>query len=113
MPCPDPSWTYPELDQLKTKASICYRLLRYMKSARFGFRHEIHSVRHALAILGDREARRWRAMATPTYSSSGCSPGSRLMLEIPMGEIAEKIPLDYETKALPRERTVCCDPSTS
>ena len=44
---------------IKTEAAICYRLLRYMNSARFGFRSEIHSVRHALAILGDQEVRRW------------------------------------------------------
>ncbi|MGA7321967.1 MAG: HDOD domain-containing protein [Candidatus Sulfotelmatobacter sp.] len=45
-----------EIDKLiKTEASICYRLLRYMNSPRFGFRNEIHSVSHALAILGDRE----------------------------------------------------------
>jgi len=50
----------PELEKLiKTEASICYRLLRYMNSARFGFKAEIHSVRHALAILGDNEVRRW------------------------------------------------------
>jgi len=56
----------PELDKLiKTEASICYRLLRYMNSARFGFKSEIHSVRHALAILGDHEVRRWvRLIAT-------------------------------------------------
>ncbi|MFZ0420900.1 MAG: HDOD domain-containing protein [Candidatus Sulfotelmatobacter sp.] len=56
----------PELEKLiKTEASICYRLLRYMNSARFGFKNEIHSVRHALAILGDREVRRWvRLIAT-------------------------------------------------
>ncbi len=56
----------PELEKLiKTEASICYRLLRYMNSARFGFKSEIHSVRHALAILGDREVRRWvRLIAT-------------------------------------------------
>jgi EAL and modified HD-GYP domain-containing signal transduction protein len=34
-------------------------MLRYMNSARFGFRSEIHSVRHALSILGDQEVRRW------------------------------------------------------
>jgi len=55
-----PELDVPEIDNLiKTEASICYRLLRYMNSARFGFRNEIHSVRHALAILGDREVRRW------------------------------------------------------
>jgi hypothetical protein len=29
--------------------------LRYLNSAAFGFANEIHSVRHALAILGERE----------------------------------------------------------
>jgi EAL and modified HD-GYP domain-containing signal transduction protein len=33
--------------------------LRYLNSARFGLASEIHSVRHALTILGEREARRW------------------------------------------------------
>lgn len=48
------------LEQLiKGEASICYRLLRYLNSSMFGFRSEIHSVKHALAILGEREMRRW------------------------------------------------------
>jgi c-di-GMP-related signal transduction protein len=48
------------LEQLiRGEASICYRLLRYLNSAMFGFRSEIHSVKHALAILGEREMRRW------------------------------------------------------
>src|SRR5262250_2026930 len=50
---------------IKSEASICYRLLRYLNSAMFGFRHEIHSVRHALSILGERDLRRWvRLVAT-------------------------------------------------
>ena len=46
----------PELDVraienvVKGEASLCYRLLRYLNSAAFGFANEIHSVRHALAI---------------------------------------------------------------
>ena len=56
----------PELDKLiKTEASIGYRLLRHMNWARLGFKNEIHSVRHALAIVSDREVRRWvRLIAT-------------------------------------------------
>ena len=46
-------------DLIKTEASVCYRLLRYLNSAVFGFRSEIHSVRHALSILGERDVRRW------------------------------------------------------
>ena len=52
-------------DIIKGEASLCYRLLRYLNSAAFSFAAEIHSVRHGLAILGEREVRRWvRLVAT-------------------------------------------------
>ncbi len=57
--------SHPELDivkletLIKGEASICYRLLRYMNSAMFALKSEVHSVRHALAILGEKEVRRW------------------------------------------------------
>jgi c-di-GMP-related signal transduction protein len=46
-------------DIIKGEASLCYRLLRYLNSAAFSFSSQIHSVRHGLAILGEREVRRW------------------------------------------------------
>lgn len=55
----------PELDPrelenvIKGEASLCYRLLRYLNSPVFGFTAEVKSIRHALAILGEREVRRW------------------------------------------------------
>jgi EAL and modified HD-GYP domain-containing signal transduction protein len=55
----------PELDLrglerlIKIEASVCYRLLRYLNSPAFGLKNEVHSVRHALSMLGDREVRRW------------------------------------------------------
>ena len=55
-----PELSVPELEKLiKAEASVCYRLLRYLNSAAFGFRKEIHSVRHALSLLGERDVRRW------------------------------------------------------
>lgn len=125
----------PALEKLiKAEASICYRLLRYMNSAMFGFNCEIHSVRHALAILGDREVRRWvrlvaavgagqdrasdlvlsslvRARFCELLTSQVQHGESDLfllgllslidsMLEMPMAEILEKVPLDHETKAV-------------
>jgi len=55
-----PELDLPGLERLiKVEASVCYRLLRYLNSAAFGFASEIHSVRHGLAILGEREVRRW------------------------------------------------------
>jgi EAL and modified HD-GYP domain-containing signal transduction protein len=59
---------------LKQEASICYRLLRYLNSPVFGFSLEIKSVRHAMAILGERELRRWiRLIVTVGAAEQGCS----------------------------------------
>jgi len=44
---------------IKSETSVCYRLLRYLNSAVFGLKSEIHSVRHALSMLGERQVRRW------------------------------------------------------
>lgn len=57
--------SHPEIDlrelekMLKQEASISYRLLRYLNSPIFGFSLEIKSIRHAMAVLGEREMRRW------------------------------------------------------
>ncbi len=48
---------------IKQEASLCYRLLRYLNSAVFGFAREIRSVRHALSMLGEGEIRRWISLA--------------------------------------------------
>ena len=70
----------PELDlrelesTLKQEAAICYRLLRYLNSPVFGFALEIKSVRHAMAILGERELRRWiRLVVTVGAAEQRCS----------------------------------------
>jgi len=123
------------LEQLvKAEASVCYRLLSYLNSAMFGFQSEIHSVRHALSILGERDVRRWvRLVAAVGAGQEKTSDlvlsalvrgrfGELLsprvahgesdlfllgllslidaMLEIPMEDVLEKIPLDHETKAV-------------
>ena len=119
---------------IKSEASVCYRLLRYLNSAVFGLKSEIHSVRHALSMLGEREVRRWvRLVAAVGAGQEKTSDlvlsalvrgrfGELLqphvphgesdlfllgllslidaMLEMPMAEVLEKIPLDHETKAV-------------
>ena len=64
-----------ELENLiKHEASVCYRLLRYLNSAAFGIRNEVHSIRHAIALLGEREIRRWvRLIATLTVGENKSS----------------------------------------
>jgi EAL and modified HD-GYP domain-containing signal transduction protein len=54
---------FEEIDGIiKGEPSLCYRLLRYLNSAAFGFSSEIQSVKHGLSILGEREVRRWVRM---------------------------------------------------
>lgn len=84
---------------IKSEASICYRLLRYLNSAVFGFKSEIHSVRHALSILGEREVRRWvRLVAAVGAGQDKTSDlvlsalvrarfGELLALKVPHGEV--------------------------
>ncbi len=58
---------------IKSEAAICYRLLRYLNSAAFGFASEIHSIRHGLSILGEREVRRWIRLVATLGSGQGKS----------------------------------------
>jgi c-di-GMP-related signal transduction protein len=125
----------PALERLiKSEASVCYRLLRYLNSAVFGLKNEIHSVRHALSMLGEREVRRWvRLVAAVGAGQEKTSDvllsalvrgrfGELLqpvvphgdsdlfllglmslldaMLEMPMSDMLERVPLDHETKAV-------------
>lgn len=64
-----------ELEKMiKQEAAICYRLLRYLNSPLFGFSLEIKSIRHAMAILGERELRRWiRLVVTIGAAEQKCS----------------------------------------
>jgi EAL and modified HD-GYP domain-containing signal transduction protein len=59
---------------LKQEASISYRLLRYLNSPLFGFSLEIKSIRHAMAVLGEREMRRWiRLIVTVGAAEQRCN----------------------------------------
>ena len=51
-------------DLIKHDASLCFRLLRYLNSPLVGMPSLVRSVRHAMALLGERELVRWLRMAT-------------------------------------------------
>jgi len=84
----------PELDikelekVIKAEGSVCYRLLRYLNSSRFAFKSEIHSVRHALSMLGEREVRHWVRLVAAV--GAGQDKTSDLMLSaLVRGRFAE------------------------
>jgi c-di-GMP-related signal transduction protein len=54
-----------EVEELiKHDTSLCYRLLRYLNSPLLGLKSTVHSVRHGMNLLGERELVRWIRMAT-------------------------------------------------
>jgi c-di-GMP-related signal transduction protein len=60
--------------RIKQETAISYRLLRYLNSPLFGFSLEIKSIRHAMAILGERELRRWiRLVVAVSAAEQNCS----------------------------------------
>jgi c-di-GMP-related signal transduction protein len=65
-------------DAIKHEASLCYRLLRYLNSPVFGFAAQIKSIRHALAILGEREVRRWLRLVV-TLSATQNKPSDLVL----------------------------------
>ena len=69
------SWTCCELEKtIKQETAISYRLLRYLNSPLFGFSLEIKSIRHAMAILGERELRCWiRLVVAGSAAEQKCS----------------------------------------
>ncbi|WP_321476311.1 HDOD domain-containing protein [uncultured Paludibaculum sp.] len=54
--------------------ALCYRLIQYSNSARFGARREISSLQQCLMRLGENETRRWIAFVLLPTLASGKSP---------------------------------------
>jgi c-di-GMP-related signal transduction protein len=46
-------------ERIKSEASLSYRLLRYLNSPAFALVADVHSIPHALALLGERGIRKW------------------------------------------------------
>jgi hypothetical protein len=58
----------------RKSTSISYRLLRYLNSPIFRFVLELKSIRHAMAVRGEREMRRWvRLVVTVGAAEQKCS----------------------------------------
>ncbi|KMY65846.1 hypothetical protein AAU61_19560 [Desulfocarbo indianensis] len=53
-------------DMIATDAPLCYRLLRLVNSAAFGFRSEVRDIKHALTLLGHDELKRWASLLALT-----------------------------------------------
>jgi EAL and modified HD-GYP domain-containing signal transduction protein len=59
---------------LKRDAALSYKLLRYINSAGFGLGCEVHSMRHAVTLLGYSPLYRWLALLMATATTTGFPP---------------------------------------
>jgi len=84
----------PEIDfneiasKIKHEPSITFRLLRYLNSAAFGLRSEIHSIPHALSLIGERDMRKWIAVVAVGVLADG-KPGELLTIPLVRGRFCE------------------------
>ncbi|HUL35383.1 MAG TPA: HDOD domain-containing protein [Candidatus Eisenbacteria bacterium] len=70
-----PDLNYDAIENLlKQEPSLLYRLLRYLNSPALGLRAEVHSIRHAITLLGENEFRRWVSIFAVVAMTSGKPP---------------------------------------
>lgn len=74
--------------KIKHEASLTFRLLRYLNSAAFGLRAEVHSVPHALSLLGERELRKWIAVISVGVLADG-KPDELMTVPLVRGRFCE------------------------
>jgi c-di-GMP-related signal transduction protein len=83
--------------------SLSYRLLRYLNSAVFSFPAEIHSIPHALTLLGERAMRKWISLVSVAALGDEVADG---LLRLPLQRamfcelIGKKIGMYRETNEL-------------
>jgi c-di-GMP-related signal transduction protein len=66
-----PELSYPRIEH---EPSLVYKLLRYLNSPLVGMRIEIRGIREAIALLGEREFRRWVSIVAIVSMASDKAP---------------------------------------
>jgi c-di-GMP-related signal transduction protein len=74
--------------KIKLEPSLTYKLLRYLNSPVFGLRTEIHSIAHALRLLGERELRKWIAIVAVGVLADG-KPDELMKVPLVRGRFCE------------------------
>jgi c-di-GMP-related signal transduction protein len=59
---------------MQRNVSLVYKLLRFMNSPLFAWRSQIKSVRHAMALLGEEELRKWLCLLLVAELGTGAIP---------------------------------------
>jgi EAL and modified HD-GYP domain-containing signal transduction protein len=93
----------PELDRneivalIDREVSLCYKLLRLVNSALFGFMRDIGSTRHALELLGDRALAKWATVAA-VLGIAGNEPSELVLTALTRGWCCELLAANLGTR---------------
>jgi c-di-GMP-related signal transduction protein len=66
-----PMDTFEVSQRIKAEPSLSFRLLRYLNSPSFPLIVEVHSIPHALSLLGERGTRKWVSLIAVTCLATG------------------------------------------
>jgi c-di-GMP-related signal transduction protein len=86
----------PEIDLIhmgeliKQEVSLTYRLLRYLNSPLFGLAGEIHSIEHAMRLLGERAIQKWVSLVTVAAIGEG-KPGELVRMPLVRARFCEML----------------------
>lgn len=87
-------------EAIRQEPSLCYRLLRFLNSAAFGV-HPVRSIRHAIALLGQRELQKWISIVT-AIAMAGPRSSELLSLALQRARfletVAERIHAQYSSE---------------
>ncbi len=113
-----PELSYSRIEELlKREPALVYKLLRYLNSPLVGLRVEIHGIREAIALLGEREFRRWvsvvavvsmasdktpelvRTALTRAYFCEDLLSVTDALLDRPLEQIISSVPVSAEVRS--------------
>lgn len=75
---------------IKQEVALAVKLLRYLNSAGFGWRHEVTSIKHALRVLGERAARKWCSLMALTVLGDD-RPSQLVITSLVRAQFAEQV----------------------
>ncbi len=78
---------------IKSEVALSVRLLRYLRSAGFGWRHEIESISQALRVLGESNTRKWASLVALTMIGED-KPSELITTSLVRAQLCEQLGIE-------------------
>lgn len=78
---------------IKSEVALSVRLLRYLRSAGFGWRHDIESIGQALRVLGESNTRKWASLVALTMIGED-KPAELITTSLVRAQLCEQLGIE-------------------